>query len=244
MIRSGQPGRMVMVGWMLRLRSVILRRFSRIIPFAVLPLVAAGVLLAFIQLRSLDALWTTAYGNVFLVKLALLGALLLLAIVNRFRLTAPAERGDGTAALRLRRSIQAEIVLVVAIFAVAAAWRFTPPPRALAEAAAAPAFVHIHTSKAMAELTITPSRAGPMNVSIMIMTGDFGSLDAKEVTLALSNPAVGIERIKRAATRANDGSWRVDALTLPVSGQWSVRLDILVSGFELVTLEDAIEIRP
>ena len=41
---------------------------------------------------------------------------------------------------------------MLAIFAVAGLWRFTPPPRALAEAAAGPASVHIQTGKAMAEL--------------------------------------------------------------------------------------------
>jgi copper transport protein len=136
------------------------------------------------------------------------------------------------------------MLLVLAIFAVAATWRFTPPPRALAEAAARPASIHIHTAPAMADLTISPGRAGPVTVSIVVMTGDFGALDAQEVTLVLSNPAAGIEPIRRPAAKAGDGSWRVDGLTIPVPGRWTARIEVLISDFEMVRLEDEVEIRP
>lgn len=223
--------------------AVILHRFSRMIPFAIVPLIAAGVLVAIVQVQSLDALWTTGYGRILAIKLALLVILFAFAAANRFWLTQRAERGEAKAIDRLRRSIALEIILVLAILAVAAAWRFTPPPRALAVAAAAPVSLHIHTQKAMADLTITPGRAGPAAASIAIMTGDFGPLDAKELTLVLSNPDAGIEQIRRPATKLADGTWRVDGLNLPLPGRWSVRIDILVSDFELVKLEDRIEIR-
>ncbi len=221
-----------------------LRRFATLIPFIVTPLVAAGLTLAVVQLDHPGALWTTAYGRVLLVKLVLVLVLFGLAALNRWRLTARAEAGDGPAARHLARSIAAETLLVLAIFAVAAAWRFTPPPRALAEAAARPASIHIHTSPAMADLTISPGRAGPVTASIVVMTGDFGALDAQEVTLVLSNPAAGIEPIRRPAAKAEDGSWRVDGLTIPVPGRWTARIEVLISDFEMARLEDEVEIRP
>lgn len=221
-----------------------LRRFSRIIPVAVVALVAAGGVLAAIQLRSLEALWTTDYGKLLMLKLALLAVLFLLAAVNRFRLTEPALRGEARSIQRLRRSIGAELVLVLAIFAVAAGWRFTPPPRSLAEAAAAPAFVHIHGEKAMAEVTITPGRAGRVRADIVVQTGDFAPLDAKGVTLVLSNVAAGIEQIRRPAARSGEGTWSVEGLDLPLPGQWQVRVDILISDFEMTRLTDTVDIRP
>ncbi|TSD87823.1 copper resistance protein CopC [Mycobacterium sp. KBS0706] len=224
--------------------TAALRRFSALIPIAILPLAAAGILLAVVQLDHVSALWTTAYGCVFLVKLALLLVLFALAALNRWRLTAPAEAGDGRAVRRLTRSVAVETALVLAIFAAAATWRFTPPPRALAEAEARPAAIHIHTAPAMADLTVTPGRAGPVAASIVVMTGDFGPLDAKEVTLVLSNPGAGIEPIRRKAAKAGDGSWRVDGLIIPVSGRWTARIDVLISDFEIAKLEDAIDIRP
>ncbi len=224
--------------------AAALRRFSLIIPVAVVALVAAGGVLAVIQLRSVEALWTTDYGKLLLIKLALLAALFLLAAVNRFNLTGPALRGEVTAIRRLRRSIGVELVLVLAIFAVAAGWRFTPPPRSLAEAAAAPAFLHIHGEKAMADVTITPGRAGRVRAEIAVQTGEFTPLDAKGVTLVLSNPAAGIEQIRRPAARSGEGTWSVESLDLPLPGQWQVRIDILISDFEMTRLSDVVEIRP
>ena len=221
-----------------------LERFSRLIPFVLAPLVAAGVTLAAIQVETPSALLTTAYGRVFLAKLALVLALLILAAVNRWRLTAPAQRGSRLAAVRLGRMIAVETVLLLAILSTAALWRFTPPPRALLEAAAAPAELHIHTDKAMAQLSIAPGRAGPVTVSIALATGDFRPLEAKEVSLALANPGAGIEPIRRAAHREADGTWLIDGLTIPVAGRWHARVDLLITDFDLVTLEDSLLIRP
>ncbi|MFG1380705.1 copper resistance CopC/CopD family protein [Xanthobacter versatilis] len=224
--------------------AAVLRRFSVLAPFAVLPLAAAGLLLAVIQLGSLTALWTTAYGAVLLAKVALLMPLFALAAVNRVRLTVPAERGEGTAIAHLRRSIRAEIVLMFAIFAVAAVWRFTPPPRVLAAIAAEPASLHIHTGAAMADLSIAPGRSGPVSASMVILTGEFGPLDAKAVTLVLDNPAAGIGPVRWPATKPGDGTWRVNALDLPHPGRWSVRIEIVGPDDALKELAGEIEIRP
>ena len=130
------------------------------------------------------------------------------------------------------------------IFGAVAAWRFTPPPRALAAAAAQPATVHIHTAKAMADLTVMPGRAGPVSVAAFIMTGDFGTLDPKEVTFVFANPTAGIEPFKRRAEKPGDGTWRSDGVVLPIPGEWTVRIEVLISDFDLARLEGQITIRP
>jgi len=221
-----------------------LRRFSSAILPVVAVLAVAGTVLAVIQVQTPSALVGTAYGRLLLVKLALLVFLFTLAAVNRWKLTASAEAGATEVQRRLTRSIGVEMLIVLAIFGVAAGWRFTPPPRALAIAAAQPVSVHIHALEAMADLSITPGHAGPVAASMIIMTGDFGPLDAKEVTLVLSKPDSGIEPLKRAATKPGDGSWRVDNLVIPVPGRWTVRIDILVSDFKMVKIEAPVDIRP
>lgn len=221
-----------------------LRRFSQAILPVVAVLAATGFVLAVLQVQAPAALLETDYGRLLLVKLALLLFLFSLAAINRWKLTGPTEAGETEAQKKLVRSIGIEMLIVLAIFGVAAGWRFTPPPRALAIAAAQPASVHIHTPKAMADLSITPGQVGPVAASIVIMTGDFGPLDAEQVTLVLSKPDAGIEPIKREATKPGDGTWRVDDLVVPVPGQWTARLDILVSDFEIVKIEAPIDVRP
>lgn len=232
-LRSGGPG-----------GTMALRRFSTIIPYAVCALAIAGIILAVIQVEEPRALVETAYGKLLLVKLALVSILLLLAAVNRWNLTAPSEAGEPPAVRRLVRSIAVESLIILAIFAVAAAWRFTPPPRAIAIARAQPASTHIHAAKAMADIEITPGRVGPATASAVIMTGDFGPLDAKEVTFVFSNPGAGVEPIRRKAAEAADGSWRVAGLVLPLPGTWRIRLDILISDFEMTRIEGEIVVNP
>jgi copper transport protein len=241
-------GALIPLGLALKNRTaeadIFLRRFSGTILPVVAVLAVAGIVLAIIQVQTPRALIETAYGRLLLIKLALLVVLFGLAAFNRWRLTVPAEADDGIARKKLARSITFETLLVLAIFGVAAGWRFTPPPRALAIAAAQPASVHIHTLKAMADLSIVPGHTGQVAASIVVMTGDFGPLDPKEVTLVLSKPDAGIGPLKRPATRAGDGTWRVDDLVIPVPGQWTAGLDILISDFDMVKIAGPIDIRP
>src|SRR6185312_7335356 len=63
------------------------------------------------------------------------------------------QAGEGRDKSRrlMRRTIIAELVLVVGILGVVGLWRFTPPPRALL--AAQPLFTHVHTERLMADIT-------------------------------------------------------------------------------------------
>jgi copper transport protein len=220
-----------------------LARFSAMIPYAVAPLVLAGILLAVIQVGTPEALVTTGYGLVLLAKAALLVPLFALAAINRLWLTRPALAGDALATRRLAASVAAEIVLVAVILAVVALWRFTPPPRSLAAAIAPSAMAHLHSEKAMALVTITPGQAGPVTVSVTLAAADGAALVAKEVTLTFTNAPAGIEPIRRGAILA-DGTWRSEGMTLPVSGQWTVRVAALITDFDQITVEGTVEIAP
>ena len=221
-----------------------LSRFSKAIPAIVAVLVLAGAALSVVQVERPAALLDTAYGQVFLTKLALLAGLFLLAAANRWFLTPSVAAGAPSASSRLARSIAVETLLVLLVFGVASLWRFTPPPRALATAAAVPVMAHIHTPRAMADLTVTPGRAGQVAVSAIIMTGEFDPLDAREVTFVFSNPKAGIEPFRRRAEKLADGTWRAAGVVLPLAGEWSLRVDMLISDFEIARLEGSIAIRP
>jgi copper transport protein len=208
--------------------------FSRAIPLALIPMLLAGLWLSVVQLGSLGALWTTANGLVLCAKLGAVMALFALAALNRFHLTA---RNS------LVRSIGTEIVLAVLVLGLVAMWRFTPPPRALALARAAPTLVHIHTDALMADVTMEPGRVGLSRVRIAVLRGDFTPFDPKELALVLTNPAAGIEPIRRQAA-LRDGVWQIDALPVPAAGRWQVRVDVLINDFEKQVVEGSVDIRP
>lgn len=219
-----------------------LRRFSVSVPYVVVALLAAGLVLSVIQVEAPAALWRTSYGLLLLAKLALAAALLALAGINRWRLTKPVLAEQAAAQRWLVRSIVLETLLMVAILGVVAGFRFTPPPRVLAIEAAEPAAIHIHTAEAMADLAISPGHAGSTSASIVIMTGDFGPLDARNVELRLSQP--GSAEIKAKGYKPGDGTWRIDRLDLPAAGTWAVAIDVDIAEGQAVTLEGEVAIRP
>lgn len=225
-----------------RRSTVPLLRFSRWIPFAVGALLLSGAFLGIVQVEHLDALWTTNYGRVLLVKLALVALLLGFALWNRRTLTPQVVAGDDRARRLLRRSMAYELVLAGLVFGVVGLWRFTPPPRALAQLDHASFFTHIHSAQAMANVTLSPGRAGPVDITVQLETADERPLAAQAVTVTLSNAQAGIEPFSAEARFEADQQWHVRTAT-PVAGRWKLELGILISDFEKVNLEAPIVVR-
>jgi copper transport protein len=219
----------------------VVNRFSRIAALAVGVLALTGLALAIVQLDKPAALVETRYGMILSVKLVFVTGLLALAALNRFRLTPALARGEN-ATPALKRSILLEGAIALAILAVVAGWRFTPPPRTIVPET--PLAVHIHTDKAMFQVLVSPGKAGVDDFVLQLMTGDAAPLSAKEVTLALSLPERGIEPIERGASLGRDGYWHVRKVELPFAGRWRLRIDALVTDFEKITLEDDLEVAP
>jgi copper transport protein len=217
----------------------VLNRFSRIAVPVVGVLVLAGLTLAVVQLQSFGALVETKYGIILSIKLVLVAVLLGLAALNRFRLT-PALAAHALKTRPLLRSIVAEAMVAAAILFVVAGWRFTPPPRALA-AAVTPLAIHIHTENAMFQVLVSPGTAGADSFVLQLMNGDASPLAAKEVTLSLSLPERGIEPLERPATLGADGYWHLRGVPLPYPGRWHLRVDALVTDFQIISLEDDFE---
>jgi copper transport protein len=219
----------------------VLLRFSRVIPFAVAALLASGLLLAIVQLERLDALWTTNYGRVLAIKLVLVALLLAIALWNRVRLTPRIGQGRVGSRRQMRRTIVAELILVAGILGVVGLWRFTPPPRALI-VAAQPFFTHIHTEKMMADVTVSPGRAGPISIAIQLRTPDEEVFFAKGVSVTLSSPDNGIEPSSAEARSLGEGQWQA-SMAAPVAGRWTLALDVLISDFDQVHTEAEILIK-
>jgi len=217
----------------------IVNRFSRIAVPMVGLLALSGLGLAIVQLEKPAALIETWYGLILLAKLALVLLLVALAALNRFRFTPALERGRAAA---LKRSIVFEGAIAVAIFALVAGWRFTPPPRTIVPET--PLAIHIHTDKAMFQVLVSPGKAGIDDFVLQLMTGEGTLLEAKEVTLTLSLPERGIEPMEQGASLGPDHYWHVRKVELPFAGRWRVRIDALVTDFEKITLEDELELAP
>jgi copper transport protein len=212
-----------------------LASFSRAIPIPLAALVASGAVLAAIQVGHYEALRSTAYGQVLSVKLAIVLGLFALAGINRFVLTPALRFGSIRAERRFVGTLCAELALVLLVFGTVAVWRFTPPPRSLA--AAGTFYTHIHTDRAMVDVTASRAPSGRAQISVLVQTPEFLPLQAKEVTLVLANPDAGIEPFSRTAKPArDDGTWLIEGVILPTQGTWAVTVEVLISDFERVEL--------
>lgn len=108
-------------------------RYSPLAVIAAALLGISGVLRAFGELSSVSQLWTTGYGQTLLVKSAILGGLLGLGWLNRYRLTpllirsVRDDEASRAPAGRLRRSVGIELALLaVALGAVAVLTNLRP----------------------------------------------------------------------------------------------------------------------
>jgi copper transport protein len=103
-------------------------------------------------------------------------------------------------------------------------------------------FTHIHAEKAMANVTVSPGRAGPVVITIQLETTAELPLMAKAVSVTLTNLQAGVEARTSQAERGRDDQWRVKMST-PVPGRWMLGLGIVISDSDKVGVEAPILIK-
>jgi copper transport protein len=231
--------------------ATIVRRFSWRALVIVPVLLLAGLVLAVLQVRQLEALVATNYGITLVLKLALVAMLLAIAFINRRVLTPRLSLGRAGAVAWLRIAIRAELIVGFAILMMTAILSQTIPPRSLAadEAhhhdAPAPegAAVALMQRGRMAVIEIDPARAGRNTISLYLTDQTGQPISPLEADIELSNPTAGIAPLRRKLTRTPTGRYQYAGPELALAGRWTLRLDLLISDFEKAIFETEIAIR-
>ncbi|WP_407176786.1 copper chaperone PCu(A)C [Bradyrhizobium sp. STM 3562] len=114
-------------------------------------------------------------------------------------------------------------------------------------AAAAPVdddsfFTHLHAVKAMANVTVSPGRAGPVEIAIQLENADELPLSAEAVSVTLADPEHGIAPVTEDAERVSGDQWRVK-MSAPLAGRWSLGLRIRLSASDTVDVVSPILLR-
>ncbi len=200
--------------------------FSAVALIAVVTLALTGVIQGLVFVGRIDALVTTGYGRLVLIKGALLSVLALAGAVHRGRtlpaLRAAATAGDqpGLAAAALRRLLWSEAALLVAVFAATAALAATPP------ASGDDGDRSVQASGRLGELdvriTARPGRPGS-NDLVIALSGPSGPGPAKLLVSARQS-RLGIGSFPLTAKRTGPGRFRVDDASLPAPGSWEITL--------------------
>ena len=106
-------------------------RFSMLATVCISVVVITGVVRAVDEVGTIDALYSTDYGQALLVKLGLVAALAALGALNRFW-NVPAIARGGSRVRRLRRTVRGEVVFAAAILGVVGVLSSQPPPADMA----------------------------------------------------------------------------------------------------------------
>jgi copper transport protein len=219
------------------LLAAALMRFSPIALACVAVLLVTGTVQAFEHMSAWSQLLHTGFGRAVLIKVVLLAVLIAVGAVNRGRVLprlrdlAAKAANPGAAGQLLRRTLRAEVALVVAVLGVTAALVSYPPPDTLASG---PFDGKARLGPLRLEATVDPARVGPNEIHLYVLKATDGTpFDAtKQLTVTLSLPAKGIGPLPATARAAGPGHYVVDAVQLVPGGDWQMHVTSRISDFD------------
>jgi copper transport protein len=224
--------------------KVVVPRFSRVAFTSVMLLIASGTWAAILHLPTLSSLWETSYGRALMVKIALLGAAMLLAAGNMARTKPRLEAADTQPALAegaaklLRTLVSAEVVLVVAaIFAAGVLSSLAPPSKALASVGketvrVGPGAVTkvLNREGYDLEFQVSPNRAAVPNAFAVRITKGGAPVRRADVTASFTMLDMEMGRQGYQLPETSPGLYRRSAPALVMVGHWGLSFDIRPPG--------------
>ncbi len=215
----------------------VLGRFSPLALAAVAVLAVTGVVQAYIDIRSVNALTHTTYGELVLLKTGLLGMLIGLGAINRERVIPTLRRlvearaTPGEAGVLLRRSTRGELAAMICVFGVTAALVAYAPP---IDAASGPFAVNVALGPAELEAYVTPARVGANAMHLYLINGRTGApfTGTQQFTVTASLAAKGIGPLSESAYVTGPGHYTVPDAILSPAGTWTVTVTDRVSLFD------------
>lgn len=221
----------------MRLLAATLDRFSSLAVGAVGLLFATGLLQAWLGIRDLDRVFSTAFGRAVAIKLVLLLALIGVATLQRrrnvpaLRRAADAGRAPGGPGLSLRRALRGEVALIAVVLGVTGALAGYAPATT---AQAGPFSAEMRVGPQQLQLTIDPARVGANELHLDLTDPRTGAPldDAREVRISASLPEKGIGATVERGQKAGPGHYLVPGLTLGVRGTWQLVITVRVSAFD------------
>jgi copper transport protein len=208
--------------------ATVLPRWSRYATWSVAVLVLTGTFATVRQVGELGALTSTDYGQRLVVKVALVGLMLLFALVGRTyvrqHFPGPAPTAEETAGLR--RSVSIEAGLGVVVVAVTALLVNTTP----ADAAFAPPYSGRSSAGPLTvAVDVYPARQGLNGLHVYTVGAGGRTQDVAEVTGSVVH---GTDRITVHLAHKSLGHYEDLDLVLPAKGEWRIELQVRTSDVD------------
>jgi copper transport protein len=222
----------------------IVGRFSNLARAAVVALVAAGLVYAWKQTGSFEAITSTRYGGLLIAKVAVAVVVLGIGAYNNRVLVPAIEQSWGQRPVRtLGRTVRAELLALAGVVALTAVLVNATPAREAVAASSGPYFARLDLDEThQLDVELVPNRVGPNEAHLNIYEDGFPADIAEQVTVRLRLPARGIGPLEHEATRLAPGHWvvRLDDLTL--AGEWQLDVVVRVSDFDQFTTTSVVDV--
>jgi copper transport protein len=235
--------------------SDVVPRFSRLAAVAVTAILVTGVFQGWREVGSKDALTSTTYGRLLLVKFILFGAMVGLGGLSRrwvqARYRVPALRlspGPGAAAhdqdtetvSRLRRTVTAESVLAVIVLAVTSLLVAAEPARS---ALSRPFSTELVTDDLLVDVTVDPAKAGPTDFHFYTLSPEGVQVDVAEFTASLRLPAADVGPLPLKIEKVAPGHYSAYGSSLPLRGRWELEVVARLTEIDQVRATTTIPVR-
>jgi copper transport protein len=219
-------------------------RFSTLALSCVVVLVVTGLFASWRQVGfKIKGYTDTSYGNMLLIKLAIVVGLVALAYVSRSivrrRKAAPLDAPDSAVAAiddqtvsGLRRSVGAEVALGVAVLIVTALLVNAAPARSAIQPKlfAGSAVAGTGSNQVRVKVTIDPAAAGPNTIHVYTQKMDGTPQNVREMSATMSLPSEGIDGLKVPILKAGVDHYKAENAPISPSGKWKMTVFVLLPG--------------
>lgn len=205
--------------------------FSRVAMTCVATLAITGTIQAWRELGTVDAITTTRYGQLVLIKVVLfLGLVALGYFARRAVQTRVAGRSTLT---RLRRTLVTEITVGAVVLAVTGVLIAQPPGSVAlaAERGKARSTEVAVTASSRAVVQVDPGVHGSVQISIRLI----GGAKPTSVTATASLPAKQLGPLSVPLQAAGPDSYSGSGVLLPSAGVWQISVTVQTSQFDSTT---------
>jgi copper transport protein len=240
-------GGLVLLWWTLRERrrtgeadatdsAALVTRFSDLATVSIVVVGGAGLALGWSEVRALDALTGTGYGLFLLAKVGVVAAVGALGAYNHFRLVPAMREGKAKAALaRLQRTLQLEVLGLVAVLALTSVLVVLTPARSSIEGGVVEQVVQLD-GVGTVQLVVAPAKAGANQIHLYTFDPSGRPAEiAESVTIELEQPAAQIGPLERVAERAGPAHFQLNGSDLAVAGRWELTIRVRVDRFTEAT---------
>lgn len=241
-----------------RLLAVLIPRFSRLALISVLLLVLTGTLQAIIQVGTLNALFTTNYGQALCLKIGIffvticLGAFHLLRVSPHMRSFSrnnseedgASSLGAGTLQRTFRRTVGVEAGLAVLVLVVVGGMTSLSPPPPPQQYSTQTSFSGPFIQRGQSNnlsytLVINPGTVGPNTFEVDVRDASGKPIsDAEAVTLRflMLDMEMGVQDVQLQPVASTPGRYSGTASVVGMSGHWRILLLIQRNGYDDVRI--------